>query len=121
MPQLIDAADLLARIDGQGCVCMAMMPHLKGAERAVQARADVLEVMVSVSESHKRRTGRASIDQALDEFEPIFALAREADIPVRTTLGTRLRLSLRRRGSGRSSSEGLATPTLAGHHGDSAR
>lgn len=88
VPQLSDAADLLTGIDRQSCVCMAMVPNMKGAERAVEARADMLDVIVSASESHNRSNVRRSIDESLDGFEPIFALARQADIPVRASLAT---------------------------------
>lgn len=88
VPQLSDAADLLTGIDRQGCVCMAMVPNMKGAERAVEARVDMLDVIVSASESHNRSNVRRSIDESLDGFEPIFDLARQADIPVRASLAT---------------------------------
>lgn len=88
VPQLRDAAGLLAQIDRQGCVCMAMVPNMKGAERAVEAQADMLDVIVSASESHNRSNVRRSIDESLDGFEPIFALAKKADIPVRASLAT---------------------------------
>jgi hydroxymethylglutaryl-CoA lyase len=88
VPQLKDAADVLAGINREGRVCMAMVPNMKGAERAVEAQADMLDVIVSASESHNRSNVRRSIDESLDGFVPIFDLAKEADVSVRASLAT---------------------------------
>jgi hydroxymethylglutaryl-CoA lyase len=88
VPQLRDAAEVLAAINRNGCVCMAMVPNMKGAERAVDAKADVLDVIVSASESHNRSNVRRSIDESLEGFVPIFDLAGEADVSVRASLAT---------------------------------
>jgi hydroxymethylglutaryl-CoA lyase len=88
VPQLKDAADVLAGINREGRVCMAMVPNMKGAERAVEAQADMLDVIVSASESHNRSNVRRSIDESLEGFVPIFDLAREAGVSVRASLAT---------------------------------
>jgi len=88
VPQLKDAADVLAGIKREGRVCMAMVPNLKGAERAVGAEVDMLDVIVSASESHNRSNVRRSIEESLEGFVPIFALAREAGVSVRASLAT---------------------------------
>jgi hydroxymethylglutaryl-CoA lyase len=88
VPQLKDAADVLAGIKRDGRVCMAMVPNLKGAERAVGAQVDMLDVIVSASESHNRSNVRRSIEESLEGFVPIFALAREAGVSVRASLAT---------------------------------
>ena len=88
VPQLKDAADVLAGIKRDGRVCMAMVPNLKGAERAVGAQVDMLDVIVSASESHNRSNVRRSIEESLEGFVPIFALAREAGMSVRASLAT---------------------------------
>jgi hydroxymethylglutaryl-CoA lyase len=88
VPQLKDAADVLAGIKRDGRVCMAMVPNLKGAERAVGAQVDMLDVIVSASESHNRSNVRRSIEESLEGFVPIFALARDAGMSVRASLAT---------------------------------
>jgi hydroxymethylglutaryl-CoA lyase len=88
VPQLKDAAEVLSGIKRDGRVCMAMVPNSKGAERALEARADMLDVIVSASESHNRSNVRRSIDESLEGFGPIFHLAREAGVPVRASLAT---------------------------------
>jgi hydroxymethylglutaryl-CoA lyase len=88
VPQLKDAADVLAGINREGRVCMAMVPNMKGAERAVEAQADMLDVIVSASESHNRSNVRRSIHESLEGFVPIFELAKGAGVSVRASLAT---------------------------------
>ncbi|HEM61067.1 MAG TPA: hydroxymethylglutaryl-CoA lyase [Chloroflexi bacterium] len=88
VPQLRDAADVLAGIKREGRICMAMVPNMRGAEGAVEARVDMLDVIVSASESHNRSNVRRSIDESLEGFVPIFELARQAGVSVRASLAT---------------------------------
>jgi hydroxymethylglutaryl-CoA lyase len=88
VPQLKDAAEVLAGIDRDDRVCMAMVPNMKGAERAVEAQVDMLDVIVSASESHNRSNVRRSIDESLEGFGPIFELAKDAHTSVRASLAT---------------------------------
>jgi hydroxymethylglutaryl-CoA lyase len=74
VPQLKDAAEVLAGIKRDGRVCMAMVP--------------MLDVIVSASESHNRSNVRRSIDESLEGFVPIFSLAKEAGVSVRASLAT---------------------------------
>ncbi|HUV73953.1 MAG TPA: hydroxymethylglutaryl-CoA lyase [Anaerolineae bacterium] len=88
VPQLKDAAEVLAGIKRDGRVCMAMVPNMKGAERAVAAQVDMLDVIVSATESHNRSNVRRSIDESLEGFVPIFNLAKAAGVSVRASLAT---------------------------------
>jgi hydroxymethylglutaryl-CoA lyase len=88
VPQLRDAAEVLAGIKRDGRVCMAMVPNLKGAERALDAHVDMLDVIVSASESHNRSNVRRSIEESLEGFVPIFELAVGAGLSVRASLAT---------------------------------
>jgi hydroxymethylglutaryl-CoA lyase len=88
VPQLRDAAEVLSGIKRDGRACMAMVPNVKGAERALEARVDMLDVIVSASESHNRSNVRRSIDESLEGFGPIFDLAKEAGVLVRASLAT---------------------------------
>jgi hydroxymethylglutaryl-CoA lyase len=88
VPQLKDASEVLAGIAREGRVCMAMVPNLKGAERAVEAKVDMLDVIVSASESHNMSNVRRSIEESLDGFVPIFDLASRAGISARASLAT---------------------------------
>ncbi|MGD8243584.1 MAG: hydroxymethylglutaryl-CoA lyase, partial [Anaerolineae bacterium] len=88
VPQMRDAGEVLQAVRRNGCECFAMVPNLIGAERALEAGADMLNLVVSASESHNQSNVRRSIDDSLRGFEPVFDLARERDIPVRASIAT---------------------------------
>src|SRR5215813_9632903 len=56
IPPMAGAEDVMARIERvPGVTYRALVPNEKGAERAIAADADELEVVVSASETHNRR------------------------------------------------------------------
>ncbi len=88
VPQMRDAADVMRTLRRNGCECFAMVPNLIGAERAVEAGADMLNLVVSASESHNRSNVRMSIDDSLDGFRGVLDLARRRGVPVRASIAT---------------------------------
>jgi len=88
VPQMRDAAQVLQAVRRDGCQCFAMAPNWIGAERALEAGADMLNLVVSASESHNRSNIRRSIDQSLGSFEAVVEMARQAGVPVRASIAT---------------------------------
>jgi hydroxymethylglutaryl-CoA lyase len=88
VPQMRDAADVVRRVKSNGCQCFAMTPNVKGAERAIEAGADMLNLVVSVSESHNQSNVRMTVDESLDGFPAILALAGQVNVPVRASMAT---------------------------------
>jgi hydroxymethylglutaryl-CoA lyase len=88
VPQLRDAAEVVRGIRRNGCHCFVMVPNLKGAERAVEAGADMLNLVVSVSESHNRSNVRMSVEESLAGFPPVLDVAAQSGIPVRASMAT---------------------------------
>lgn len=88
VPQLSDAAQVMQGINRRSCQCFAMTPNLKGAERAVEAGADMLNLVLSASESHNQSNLNRSIAESLDGFSPVMELAARAGTPVRASLST---------------------------------
>ncbi len=84
VPQMADGADVLAGITrAEGVRYAALTPNMKGYEGAMSAGADEIAVFGSASEGFSRANVNASIDDALDRFEPILEAARHIDLPVR--------------------------------------
>jgi len=74
IPQLRDAEILLREIGRlPGVVYTAQMPHRRGAERAIDSRADELNLVMSASSSHNLANPEHRPDAALP--------ARLADLP----------------------------------------
>jgi hydroxymethylglutaryl-CoA lyase len=88
VPQMRDAGDVLRGILPGNCQLFALVPNLKGAERALEAGAQMLNVVVSVSESHNRSNVRMSVEESLATFPAVVELARGAGVPVRASLST---------------------------------
>jgi hydroxymethylglutaryl-CoA lyase len=88
VPQMRDAAEVMRSIERNGCQCFAMTPNLKGAERAIEAGVDMLNLVVSASESHNRSNVRRSVDESLDGFPAVIELAEKAGTPTRASVST---------------------------------
>jgi len=88
VPQMRDASEVIQSVRRNGCQCFAMVPNLIGAERALEAGADMLNLVVSASESHNRCNVRRSIDESLRSFEAILDVAEGRGVRVRASIAT---------------------------------
>lgn len=88
VPQMRDASEVLRGISAGDCQVFALVPNLKGAERALEAGARMLNLVISVSESHNRSNVRMSVDESLATFPAVVELARQAGVPVRVSMAT---------------------------------
>lgn len=80
VPQLADAAQLIAGLKGCGATLSALVPNSKGARRAAAAGVDRMTVFVSASETHNLRNVRSSISESLAATPEIASVARDAGI-----------------------------------------
>jgi hydroxymethylglutaryl-CoA lyase len=72
LPQMADAAEVVpAARRIEGLVVSALVPNLKGAERAVEAGAMKLNYVLSASESHNQANVRRSVAESLADFARI--------------------------------------------------
>ena len=75
LPQLADTAEVVAHaLTLPGLTVAALVPNLKGAERAVAAGVHKLTIPLSVSETHSLRNVNRTHLQMLDEVRGISAL-----------------------------------------------
>ena len=89
VPQLADAAEVLAGIDrSRGTKLAALVPNAKGAERAAAAGVDEIRVFVSASETHNQKNVNRSIEESLSGFEDVMRIANDAGIPVEGAIAT---------------------------------
>ncbi len=88
LPQLADAAELLARAPRHpGVVLRALAPNLRGAQRAAEAGADAMVAVLCCSETYSRRNQGMTIEESLDDVLRIHAVARRAGIGLTVALG----------------------------------
>ena len=89
VPQLADAADVLAGITRQpGIAYPVLVPNLQGYQRARAAGANEVAVFTAASETFNRTNTNAGIDESLARFEPILALAAADGVRVRGYVST---------------------------------
>ncbi len=77
VPQMADTAEVFARIERDPeIVYSAIAPNVKGAQRALDAGADAVQVFLSCSESHNRSNVNMSIAESLAQAAEIGHLVR---------------------------------------------
>ncbi|MEJ8853014.1 hydroxymethylglutaryl-CoA lyase [Variovorax robiniae] len=87
IPALRDAEVVLREIDRKpGVVYSALVPNVRGAERAIDARADELNLVMSASESHNLANLRMTREQSFAALSEVNALARQAGRAVNVSL-----------------------------------
>jgi hydroxymethylglutaryl-CoA lyase len=83
------AEEVMAAIDRRpGVVYSALVPNPKGAERAIEAKADELELVVSASETHNQKNVRRSVAESLVGARDVVELAHEAGIEAEAIVST---------------------------------
>jgi hydroxymethylglutaryl-CoA lyase len=76
IPALADAEIVMGSIDRVvGVEYAALVPNVRGAERAIDCRTDELNVVMSASETHNRANLRMTPEQSLTQFSEISKIA----------------------------------------------
>jgi len=84
VPQMADAADVMARIRRKpGVRYPVLTPNMKAFEAARAAGADEVAVFVAATEAFSQRNINCSIAESLVRAQPIFDAAKAANIRVR--------------------------------------
>src|SRR3954467_4257658 len=75
IPQMADADDVWRQVKRSDDVrYSALVPNLRGAERALAAGFDEIEVVVSASDTHNRKNVNRSTAESLDDIAGILDL-----------------------------------------------
>jgi hydroxymethylglutaryl-CoA lyase len=87
IPALADAEAVMAGIDRVPGVCYAaLVPNVRGAERAIASAVDELNLVMSVSETHNLVNLRATREQSASGLAKTAQLALEAGVSVNVSL-----------------------------------
>lgn len=87
IPALRDAEIVLREIRRvPGVVYTALVPNARGAERAIDAHTDELNLVMSASESHNLANLRMTREQSYRALSDVAALARDAGVPFNVSL-----------------------------------
>ena len=89
IPALADADEVLRGIRRQpGVVYTALVPNLRGAERALAVGADELNLVMSTSETHNLLNLRMSREQSTNRLLEVVALAQGTKVALNVSLST---------------------------------
>jgi hydroxymethylglutaryl-CoA lyase len=91
IPQLADAAEVLARIDVPDELAVSVLiPNARGLELALEQREqiDEINVFLSASETHNRKNVNRSIAESLSDLEGVLGRAREAGLRCEGVIST---------------------------------
>jgi hydroxymethylglutaryl-CoA lyase len=87
IPALRDAETVLREIERKpGVVYSALVPNVRGAERAIDARVDEMNLVMSASESHNLANLRMTRSQSFEALSQVNTIARQAMISVNVSL-----------------------------------
>jgi hydroxymethylglutaryl-CoA lyase len=87
VPVLADAVDVFTGIArAPGMVYSALVPNLRGAERAIAAGVDEMNLVMSASESHNLSNLRMTREQSFAGLLEVAALARRHGVRVNVSL-----------------------------------
>jgi hydroxymethylglutaryl-CoA lyase len=91
IPQLADAAEVLARIEVPDEVAISVLvPNARGLQLALEQREriDEINVFMSASETHNRKNVNRTIAESLGELEGVLGTAREAGLRCEGVIST---------------------------------
>jgi hydroxymethylglutaryl-CoA lyase len=89
IPQLADAEHVADGIDRRpGIRYVALVPNLRGLERASAGHFDGIAVFAAASETFSRANANASIDETLNRIGPVLEAARHSGLWIRGYVST---------------------------------
>lgn len=83
VPQLADAADLMARLGPRGAELPVLVPNERGLDRALELGARHIAIFGSATETFAQKNLNRGLDEQFAMFEPTVRRAREAGLDVR--------------------------------------
>jgi hydroxymethylglutaryl-CoA lyase len=89
IPQMADADEVWKRIERHDDIrYSALVPNLRGAQRALDAGVDEIEVVVSASDTHNRKNVNRSTEESLDDIARLVQLAHDSGATVQVVVAT---------------------------------
>ncbi|WP_019652007.1 hydroxymethylglutaryl-CoA lyase [Variovorax atrisoli] len=87
IPALRDGEEVMNRIARRpGVVYTALVPNVRGAQRALESRIDEFNIVMSASETHNLANLRMTREQSFAQLADVIGLAKHASVPVNVSL-----------------------------------
>lgn len=89
IPNLKDAADVMAAIQHrEGVDITALVPNVRGTERALACQVDEINLVMSASNSHSLVNLRMTPEQSLEQFATIVEISKDRGMFINASLST---------------------------------
>jgi hydroxymethylglutaryl-CoA lyase len=89
IPNLRDAEEVMKRIRRvPGVIYTAMVPNVRGCERAAACNVDEINLVMSAGETHNRANLRMSSEQSLAQFAEIVKVTKGTPIAINASIST---------------------------------
>lgn len=89
IPMLADAEAVMQGIRRNPDVeYTALIPNVRGAERALKVGVDVFNLVMSISESHNQANLRMGREDSFRQHQEVIRLAQDSKVPVNASLST---------------------------------
>lgn len=89
IPALSDSDEVMKQLNRKdGITYAALVPNLKGFEKALKSEVDEIALFISASEKHNKSNLNATISETLENLREVAEKARENNIPMRGYIST---------------------------------
>jgi hydroxymethylglutaryl-CoA lyase len=89
IPALRDAETVMQRITRQpGVVYTALVPNVRGAERALASNVDEVNLVMSISETHNLANLRMTPEQSFAQLRDVIHLVKQTKVAINVSLST---------------------------------
>ncbi|HJV80482.1 hydroxymethylglutaryl-CoA lyase [Noviherbaspirillum sp.] len=89
IPALRDAEAVMHRIKRrEGIIYTALVPNVRGAERAISCHVDEINLVMSVSESHNRSNLRMTREQSFAQLRSVIEAVQKTPVSINVSLST---------------------------------
>src|ERR1700722_12325342 len=87
VPQLADASEVMERISRRpGTKYSVLAPNLKGAEKAIAAKADEIVIFTAASQTFCQKNINCSIEQSLERYAAVAEVVKENGVRLRGSI-----------------------------------
>jgi len=86
IPNLADAAEVMRGTEGLGITRFALIPNAKGYQRALDAGADGITLVMSATDSHNRKNLNQAVADSMTELAPLAARAQGDGLAARLSI-----------------------------------
>ena len=88
MPQMADAGEVIRGLPrDEGVNYRALVPNLKGAERAIEAGVDELLGLTTTSDTYNKLNSNMTVEQNITMLEEVASLADQEQVPLTVAIG----------------------------------